>query len=242
MNDERWRSDFLKKWIVSSGLVLFFVLTGCSEMTSEDYYNMETGSMFMEEPKMEKLNIHNYIGECLQDLKELGIDVTAQKDEIENSIMQMPSDMIADLENEQIAGLMFDNMKSEQVYSFDVEMEDPGNMYRPFLEEIETLTKGDLTFSNIKEVVDEKAFEAGEGDYNLSFICNGKSYEYTLEFQYDWFDTEILSLLNTILEEEKPEYALYAGSDGWQNCIVFYNTKEWAGQFNTKIDLQLEKP
>lgn len=236
----------MKKWIILSGLLLFFILTGCSEMTEEDYYNMQTGRIFKEEPKMEKLNIHNYIGACLQDLKELGIDVTAQAEEIENRILQMPSDILADMladwEKEEIAGMMFDIMKSEQIYSFDVEVDNPGNMYRPFLEKIETLTKGDLTFCDIKEMVDEKTYEAGEGDYSLSFSCNGKSYEYTLRFEYDWFDTEILSYLNAILEEEQSENALYAGSDGLQNCIVFYNTEEWARQFNERMDLQIEKP
>ena len=232
----------MRKWIISCGLLLFFILTGCSEMTEEDYYNMQTGRIFKEEPKMEKLNIHNYIGACLQDLKELGIDVTAQAEEIENNILQMPSDMLADWEKEEIAGMMFDIMKSEQVYSFDVEADAPGDMYRPFLEKIEALTKGDLAFRDIREVVDEKTFEAGEGDCSLSFSCNGKSYEYTLRFEYDWFDTEILSYLNAILEDEQPENALYAGSDGWQNCIVFYNTGEWARQFNEKMDLQIEKP
>lgn len=79
-------------------------------------------------------------------------------------------------------------------------------------------------------------------DYSLSFVCNGKSYEYTLRFQYDWFDTRILSHLNTILENEQLKKALYTGSDGWQNCIVFYNTDEWAKQFNKKMDLQIIKP
>ena len=160
----------MRKCIISCGLLLFFILTGCSEMTEEDYYNMQTGRIFKEEPKMEKLNIHNYIGACLQDLKELGIDVTAQAEEIENNILQMPSDMLADWEKEEIAGMMFDIMKSEQVYSFDVEADAPGDMYRPFLEKIEALTKGDLAFRDIREVVDEKTLEAGEGDCSPAFL------------------------------------------------------------------------
>lgn len=191
---------------------------------------------------MEKREIHNYIGKCMQDLKELGIDVTAQEEELENRIMQMPSNMLADMEKEYIAGWLFDNMESPQVYSFNLEQDAPGDMYRPFLERIEALTKGDLVFLDIREVVGEETFETGKGDCMLSFSCNGKSYEYILRFQYDWFDTEILSALNCILEEEQPEKALYAGSDGWQNCILFYDTEEWAERFNAKMDIQIEKP
>ncbi len=52
---------------------------------------------------------------------------------------------------------------------------------------------------------------------------------------YDWFDAGITALLNQVLEEKRTGKYLFLCSDSWQNCIVFYETAEWARRFNETI-------
>ena len=60
--------------------------------------------------------------------------------------------------------------------------------------------------------------------------------------QNDWFDMKMIGYINKILQENNSNKFLYFTSDGWQNCILFYNTEKWAEKFNSNFtEMNIEK-
>ncbi len=72
---------------------------------------------------------------------------------------------------------------------------------------------------------------AGSGVQVLRFRCNGNPYEFRAEAYYDWMDMRVVDFMNGVLETEQAEKRLWVSSDGYQGCIIFFNTKEWAKEF-----------
>lgn len=192
------------------------------------------------------MNIREYEEECLKKLKMLGINIAGREKEITDNILRMPEDMLNDMEKYSILGLILDTvgfanyndetneykMLSEQVYSFDVEVFFVDIMYTIFLNYINRLSGGELQISDITENTDNVNFEEGTGTQIVSFTLRGKSYYYEAEANNDWFDTKIINYVNQILKEQNSDKYLLATSDGFQNCILFYNTEEWAKKYN----------
>jgi hypothetical protein len=185
------------------------------------------------------LNIKIYAQKCLRNLQILGIDATEKEQDLIDGIMGMPYDMLEDFEEFHINGLLLDSISycgySDKIYSFDTEVADIENMYSTFLEQIAKLTKGDIAFSQITESLDNAALETGEGVHTIQFQCNQKEYIYRAKAYYDWFDTKVFSFINQVIAEQKTGKYLFVCSDGWQNCVVFYETEEWAQRFNETI-------
>lgn len=202
------------------------------------------------------MNTKNYIYECLDKLNKLGINFNNKtKDEITNSILKMPSDMLSDMENDQILGLVLDDigfvkydddkneyeMTSNQVYSFDMEVFDISTMYKVFLDIINIITNNELKISDIVEDISNIDFENNSGIHIVNFKCMDKYYKYESQVNYDWFDVNIINFINEILENNNSNKYLYVTSDLGQNCILFYNTEDWANEFNNAFDLKVEK-
>lgn len=199
------------------------------------------------------MDIQKYIHECLKQLSALGIDVLDRENELMSQMMRMPSDILADMEKGQIFGLLLDNIgafysidefqfSSNQVYSFDLEVFDMSMMYTHFLMGVISITNGDLDIKDIIEDTSKIDFENGRGIHTICFQCNGKTYQYDAISHYDWFDTKVLSFLGQVVKEQNTGKYLFAASDGWQNCILFYNTEAWAKELNDTTDiLKLEQ-
>ncbi len=201
------------------------------------------------------MNVNNYIYGCLDSLSELGIESLEDKEKTVGNILQMPADMLEDMDKGQILGLILDNigqtqylpdtnqykMLCRQVYSFDMEVSDISTMYTVFLNFVNLIINGDLQISDIVEDISNIDFEHGTGVHIISFKCNEEEYKYEAESNYDWFDMKVISFINQILDTNGINKHLYITSDGWQNCIVFYNTEEWAKKFNDTFDLKIEK-
>lgn len=186
------------------------------------------------------MNVKDYIGECLEKLDGLGIKVLDRKDELIEKVLRMPSDMLADMEKEQILGLLLDYIGedigdyehlSNQVYSFDMEFFDISDMYTNFLWNVQILTDGDISFHHVEEDISQVDLKKGTGIHKIYFQCNGKDYDYGAISRYDWFDSRVLSFIGRVIAKQQTGKYLYCTSDGWQNCILFYNTEEWAKQF-----------
>lgn len=202
------------------------------------------------------MEIKNYIETSFEKLNLLNITVTEQeKQRTINNILQMPSDMLNDFEESQILGLVLDNIGmaeynienkeyklfSNSVYSFDTEIMDIDIMYTIFLNFINNLSNNELEVTDISEDNDNMNYEEGTGVKIVSFKLNNDEYKYEAKVQYDWFDIDIISYINKILLENNFKKFLYVASDGWQNCILFYNTEEWAEKFNeifTEINIE----
>ena len=202
------------------------------------------------------MKIQKYIETIFKKMKLLDITITEQeKQNIINNILKMPSDMLSDMEKDQILGLVLDNigraeynienkeykLLSKNVYSFDTEIMDIDTMYTIFLNFINKLSNNELKITDIIED-NNIDHEQGTGEKIISFKMNNKEYKYVAYTKNDWFDIKIIGYINKILQENKSQKFLYTSSDGWQNCILFYNTEEWAKKFNNNFtEINIEK-
>lgn len=121
--------------------------------------------------------------------------------------------------------------RSKQVYSFDAEVFDVGNMYGEFLEGIIPLMDDNTVITDIEEDTSGVDYESGTGTQIIRFKCNGNSYEFAAEVYYDWFQFEFIDYMNEVLEKEGTDKRLLVTYDGGQVFIIFYNTLEWAEEF-----------
>lgn len=201
--------------------------------------------------------MEKYIHQTLQSLEDLGIHVLEKEKEVTDSILGMPKNMLEDMDKGNIVGLIFDylgvgdydfernswNPSSEDVYSFDMEFFDISTMYTHFLRGVMQIAKGDIDITDIKEDLSQIDFEKGSGFHIVYFKCNSIPYEYQAKTDHDWFDCHMVSFMNQILREQNIEKSLFMASDGWQNCILFYNTEQWAKRLKETTDiLQLQCP
>lgn len=156
----------------------------------------------------------------------------------------MPEDILYDLGNSQILGIILDYIGEYKLsaYSFDMEVFDTNSMYTKFLNNINLLTNHELKIEVIKETTSNVNCYEGTGRQIIEFKIFDKEYKFEAKVNYDWFDINIISCINKIIEENGLNKYLYTTSDGWQNCIVFYNTDEWTKKYNYIFsELQIKK-
>lgn len=128
---------------------------------------------------------------------------------------------------------------SEQVFAFDLEVFDVGNMYPLFLEGLQTISGLDL--ADAAQDDSSADWEAGTGILDVTYKLNGTPYSFQARLLYDWLDIGILENVNQALEHEGIEKRFYATSDGGQGVLIFYANHDWAKQFFTATGLRLQQ-
>lgn len=200
------------------------------------------------------MDVRGFIHDSLKKLEILGIDAVNAESTLIKTILSMPADMLGDMEEKEILGLILDNLGmgvrdeetdalfcvSGQIYTFDMEVSDIERMYTDFLEGLSKLVKDDFTFTDIEEDVSNVDFASDTGVQTIRFRCNHKACRYDAKAEYDWFDTGMLAYVNQVIRECGTGKCLYVTSDGWQNCILFYQTGEWARRFQELFGVVLE--
>lgn len=198
------------------------------------------------------MEIDVYVHESLEKLQKLGIDAMAAEKEIANRFLFMPDEVLEAREPEHILGMILSSIgagfyhgteqASSEIYVFDMEVEDIVRMYTIFLENVSLIAGDGLKITDIEEEVSEETLEAGTGIQTVRFRCNGTAYEYKARFHHDWFDVGMLAFMNRVIGEQNTGSHLYVTSDGYQDCIVLYRTKEWAEQFGQLFGMELDQP
>ena len=195
------------------------------------------------------MDIQKYIRNSLFKLRLMGIESRVDEREMIDGFLQMPREILNDMEPAQILGMILDNvgaaqydgesgrisLSSRQLYSFDMEVFDTSTMYTVFLNALNELSDGELVFADIREGTDGEAYSAGVGTQTVAFTLNGQRCRFDVQVNYDWFDTEIIGYINQLLQKQPVTKALYGTSDGFQNCILFYTTDQWAEGFNVNF-------
>ena len=125
---------------------------------------------------------------------------------------------------------------SKQVFCFDMEAFDIGNMYKNLFRGVEAISDGELSFADVDEACD---FEQLSGTRDVKFILNGEMYQYKAKLESDWYDIYILDYLNDIVKEKGLKKQLYFMPDCGQGCIVFYADEAWAAEFTSKTGYSL---
>ena len=121
---------------------------------------------------------------------------------------------------------------SSQIYAFDSEFFDVEGMYQIYLKGLQSISEGELTFTDITTDYSKANFENRGGTVDVRFKLNGKECRFEAEFMGDWLDTHIRNEVNRCLEELCVEKRFYA-TDGGQGEIIFFCTEEWAREFES---------
>ena len=195
------------------------------------------------------MELRAFIHENLEKLQKLGMDVLSEEETLAEGILCMPADMLEDMEPSQIFGMLLSSVgavlersgRPAEMYVFDVELPDPSQMCTEFLQGISGISGGELEITDIEEAYSEEVLEAGTGTWPVRFLCNQTAYQYEANIYYDWFDTGLLAFMGRVVEEQNTGRRLYAFSDGFQDCMIFYRTKEWAENFKELFHAELER-
>lgn len=117
-------------------------------------------------------NVELFVRQSLERLKVLGIEVPDEEQAV-NSVMGMPEDMLADMEERLVVGLLLDGIGTNStMYCFDTEIFDISVMYTDFLNAVAALSGGDLEITNIQEDISGIDEESGR-------VCTGSVFNAT---------------------------------------------------------------
>lgn len=212
------------------------------------------GSLYADGITQEEVTIIVY--EQITKLKELGIDATSVEDKIAESFASFPAEILESMDINQINGMILTNIdwqlykdeaaelsnEPRQFFCFDMECMDLDTMYTTFVNSVAEIAGDDLVFTDISEDTSKVDYESGTGTQTISFTCNGKSYQYNATVYYDWFDVGMLTFMNDVISEQSTDKHMYVTSDGYQECIVFCRTEEWAARLMASTGIVLEQP
>lgn len=136
---------------------------------------------------------------------------------------------------------------ASDVYAFDAEVFDIGNMYALFLQGVASIVPG-FYYQDVTETLEEnevhptleEMIAAGgfisEGTKTVSFTLNGHGYQKELEYYGDWFNEEAIAWINEVLEQEGFDGRLYEFYDSWQSVILIYGSEEKADQLGQLLN------
>lgn len=240
----RNRSIFVRLFCSAAALTAIPLLTGCmdqgrSAVSAADIspYDLEWGSQksFAE------------IGSCLRELGISGItdDLLAETEksysDMDPEILMNKTAVLLTILGEGTYNEDFTEWEpsNDSVYAFDMEAFRIEQMYTDFLNGIRKIGGGALDFQNIAENMEQADLESGTGTRQVTFEWNGKLYTLDAEVQNDWFDTRVLDQLNDVIAKNGETRRLYAMTDGYQECIVFFCDQSWADAFFEKTGLFL---
>ncbi|GEM_PF-1288282 len=230
-------------WLLLLGsalaLAAFPLLAGCTGQESADgsAYDLEWGSQesFADiGAKLKTLGISGITDEFMEDMEKSYSDMDPQA--LMNKTAVLLTVLGDGIYNDDLTEWAPDN---DSVYAFDMEVFRFEKMYTDFLNGVRAIGNGALDFQNISENLDDADLENGTGTRQVTFDWNGKTYTLKAEVQGDWFDTKVLDQLNGLIAETGETRRLYAMTDGYQECIVFFCDQSWADSFFEKTGLLL---
>ena len=128
---------------------------------------------------------------------------------------------------------------SETVLYLDMELFGGDTLYGDFFRGLNAICRGEFVFSDLSEDYALANLETGEGTIGLSFCVNGEPQTYIADMMQDWFDPGVFNCVSEAAVHPESGKRLYAMYDGMQGLIIFYNTPEWAEQFEMKTGCPL---
>ena len=132
---------------------------------------------------------------------------------------------------------------SEEVFWFDYEGWDLETDYIHILEGMAALAKGSAIdqVENIRVDTTNVDWEEGRGTLTVTLDYNGKTLSYPMKVLYDWIDSDVLNIYNTLLKDTNSAEYFYAMGDDGQGVIIFFCSEDWADHFEKMTNIKLEK-
>lgn len=110
------------------------------------------------------------------------------------------------------------------LYWFDLEVMNVDTMYSDFLRGLDYMDKAQ-TFANVSYDYSHVNIESGQGKITVSFDYWLQHYELEANYNYDWFDTDMVYHLSRILAADADPKDLWMTTDG-QGILLYYGTEE----------------
>ena len=132
---------------------------------------------------------------------------------------------------------------SEEVFWFDFEGWDLETDYIHILEGMAALAEGSTIeqVENIRVDTTKVDWEKGHGTLTVTLDYNGETLSYPMKVYYDWIDSDVLNIYNTLLKDSDCAERFYAMGDDGQGVIIFFCSEEWAENFEKMTNIKLEK-
>lgn len=108
----------------------------------------------------------------------------------------------------------------QEYYCFDGECVEEDDCYADILRVLSRISKGGFEISNVTSQVNHE-----EEKVSLSFDYNGKTFEWKPVYEYDWFDCNVFTDINKLLEENGSEKYFYGYSPDQTVHVVFVTEK-----------------
>lgn len=124
------------------------------------------------------------------------------------------------------------------VYYCEIEVWNEGAMYSDFFTGL-TSMNSELDFSEVTEDYSAADLEKGTGKVTVSFNYGSTTYVLDADYDYDWFDTDILDEVGAVLATDENQKDLYVYYDG-EGCMLYYGTAEQAASLSTMSGLDFE--
>lgn len=119
---------------------------------------------------------------------------------------------------------------SKHFFAFDAEVIDVETMYLNYLKGLQSISQGELSFTDMVQDTTKVNWEEPSGTIAVSFRLNGIECRYDAAFQGDWLDTHIRNAINSCLDRLGIEKRFYA-TDASQGETLFFCTEAWARKF-----------
>lgn len=123
------------------------------------------------------------------------------------------------------------------VYWMDMEVFFVDSIYTDFFAGLSAMDE-ELDFSNVQEDYSSIDIESGVGTLPVRFDWNGHSYQMDAQYNYDWFDPDILFEVCRIVGSAEGDKDLYYAFDGGQGFLLYYGTAQDARTLGQLTDLQ----
>lgn len=129
---------------------------------------------------------------------------------------------------------------SDKVFCFDLENGATDQSLEMFFEGLNAISHKKFKITDVKLTsVSKEDKKSGIYERNIKFKLNDKSCSYDAEIYYDWFDTGLISYINSRLAKYQiSDNRLYFMVEN-QTCEVFYCSEEWAEKFADKTGCEL---
>lgn len=240
-------------------LVIHPILTGISQVISQDFMDMYNGTYDYEEETVpfvfrpEDYPDYMPLDFQIEVLKSLGIEAP-DEEEMQQYEQWMDEDDYyrAYIEGTPFVGILgemgvgdYDEETEEysyhpSVYWFDFEGWDISEDYLDILKAFQVMGGGDFELTDMKEDLQNVDWDEGTGAILVMFRYNKNAYAFEARMMYDWIDPEFLGFFNEVLEQERNPKRIFYMDDGGQGAILFYNTKAWSEEFYRKTGIRLE--
>lgn len=123
---------------------------------------------------------------------------------------------------------------SDDVYWFDEECIEDDSDYECIIKRLSEITKGELSLRNIKAAIDHD-----NRAVSLSFEHNKVKYDWNPCYRYDWFDENIITKMNGLLQEQGSNKFFY--NSATEQCAnIIFSDEDTIRELNKMVSQPFE--